>query len=118
VEYFILGGSALLPLINPPGSALELLSVVGIQSEPVNKSLARKIAVKAVIFLAAFGVGGSHILRFFGISLRILWRVSPGGDVTARRGSEHAGVFTAELGDTCIAHVERSRLDSGIAEDH
>jgi len=75
VEYVILGGSALLPLINPPGSALELLSVVGIQPEPVYKNLARKIALNTVVFLAAFGVGGTYILRFFEfLSASYSWR--------------------------------------------
>jgi multiple antibiotic resistance protein len=84
VEYFIFGGSALLPLINPPGSALELLSVVGFQPETVYRSLARKIAVNTIIFLAIFGIGGTYNLRFFGISLSILQLA--GGLVVAALG--------------------------------
>ena len=97
IEYVILGGSALLPLINPPGSALELLSVVGIQPEPVYKNLARKIALNTVVFLAAFGVGGTYILRFFGISLSILQLA--GGLVVAALGWSLLNQHPSDLGE-------------------
>jgi multiple antibiotic resistance protein len=70
--YFILGFSALLPIINPPGSALELLQIVGLGEEKPYKHLARKVAVNTVIFLTVTAIAGPQILQFFGISIEIL----------------------------------------------
>lgn len=64
--------SALLPLINPLGSSLVFLGLVGEAPPEVFRSLARRIAINNVIFLAVFEVLGSAILNFFGISLPIV----------------------------------------------
>jgi multiple antibiotic resistance protein len=66
-KYFIMGFSALLPLINPPGSAFELLGVVGVVDGKSFKVLAKKIAVNSTILLAvvAFGPICSSILWDF-----------------------------------------------------
>ena len=71
-KYFVLGFSALVPLINPPGSALELLSIVGLANLEPYKTLARKISVNMLIFLAVAGFAGPYVLEFFGISIEIL----------------------------------------------
>jgi multiple antibiotic resistance protein len=71
-RYFILGFSALLPIINPPGSALELLEIVGLGEEKPYKHLARKVAVNTVILLTATALVGPRVLQFFGISIEIL----------------------------------------------
>jgi multiple antibiotic resistance protein len=71
-KHFIIGFSALLPIVNPLGSALEVLSIVGRQSEETYKSLARKIALSTVLFFIVIGLIGSYLLQFFGISLNIL----------------------------------------------
>jgi multiple antibiotic resistance protein len=83
-KYFALGFSALLPLINPLGSALIFLGLVGHAPIDAYRSLARKIAVNTVIFLAVIEVVGSSLLAFFGISLPIM-QVS-GGIVIAMIG--------------------------------
>ena len=67
-KYFVLGFSALVPLINPPGSALELLSIVGLANVEPYKTLAKKISVNMLIFLAVAGFAGPYVLEFFGIS--------------------------------------------------
>jgi len=69
---FLLAFSALLPIINPIGSALIFLGLVGDAPPKVLRSLARRIAINNVIFLAVFELVGSAILRFFGISLPIV----------------------------------------------
>jgi multiple antibiotic resistance protein len=69
---FLLAFSALLPIINPLGSALVLLSLVGNASPAVYRALARRIAINNVIFLAAIELVGAAILKFFGISLPIV----------------------------------------------
>jgi multiple antibiotic resistance protein len=69
---FLIAFSALLPLINPLGSALVFLGLAGNAPPEVYRSLARKIAINNVVFLAVFELLGSAILRFFGISLPIV----------------------------------------------
>ncbi len=69
---FLLAFSALLPIINPVGSALIFLGLVGDAPPAVFKSLARRIALNNIIFLAVIEAIGSLILRFFGISLPII----------------------------------------------
>jgi multiple antibiotic resistance protein len=71
-NYFVLSFSALLPLINPLGSALIFLTLVGQAPIPLYHSLARRIAVNTVLFLVAVDLVGSAVLRFFGISLPIV----------------------------------------------
>ncbi|HEY6844916.1 MAG TPA: MarC family protein [Terracidiphilus sp.] len=69
---FLLAFSALLPIINPLGSALVFLGLVGKAPPPLYRSLARRIAVNNILFLGAIEVLGSAILNFFGISLPIV----------------------------------------------
>ncbi len=69
---FLISFTALLPLINPLGSALVFLGIVGEVPSEVYKSLARKIAINNIIFLAVIELLGSAILNFFGISLPIV----------------------------------------------
>ena len=83
-KYFALGFSALLPLVNPLGSALIFLGLVGHAPIDAYRALARKIAINTVIFLAVIELVGSALLGFFGISLPIM-QVS-GGIVIAMIG--------------------------------
>ena len=69
---FVLAFSALLPLVNPLGSALIFLGLVGPEPIGVYRSLSRKIAVNTVLFFAVVQLIGSAILSFFGISLPIV----------------------------------------------
>ncbi len=69
---FVLSFTALLPLINPIGSALVFLGLVGEATPATYRTLARRIAVNTVIFLAVIELLGSAILNFFGISLPIV----------------------------------------------
>ena len=69
---FLIAFSVLLPLINPLGSALVFLGLVGDAPPQVYHSLARRIAINNVIFLAVIELLGASILRFFGISLPIV----------------------------------------------
>ena len=69
---FLLAFSALLPIINPLGSALVFLGLVGKAPPALYRSLAIRIAINNILFLAAFELLGSAILSFFGISLPIV----------------------------------------------
>ena len=83
-KHFALGFSALLPLVNPLGSALVILGIVGLESPEVYKTLARKIAVNMVLFLAVIELAGSYVLEFFGVSQAIVQFA--GGAVVAAIG--------------------------------
>jgi multiple antibiotic resistance protein len=82
--FFALSFSALLPLVNPLGTALLFVGVVGPVPLTVYRNLARRIAVNTLIFFALVELLGSAILNFFGISLSIV-EVS-GGLVIAAMG--------------------------------
>ena len=69
---FLIAFSALLPLINPLGSALVFLGLAGDAPPGVYRSLARRIAVNNILFLAVIELLGAAILNFFGISLPIV----------------------------------------------
>ena len=61
---FLLAFTALLPLINPIGSALIFLGLVGDEPSAVYRQLARKIAVATIVFLIVIEFLGSLILSF------------------------------------------------------
>jgi len=84
LKFFGLAFSALLPLINPLGSALVFLGLVGNAPHAVYRDLARKIAIDTVLFLTAIELAGTAMLSFFGISLPVM-QVS-GGLVLASMG--------------------------------
>ena len=81
---FLIAFSVLLPLINPLGSALVFLGLVGDAPPHVFRSLARRIAINNIIFLAVIELLGATILNFFGISLPIVQLA--GGIVIAAMG--------------------------------
>ena len=84
LKYFALAFSALLPVINPLGSALVFLTVVGNVPSEHFRYLARKVAVSMVLFLLVFEGGGAALLNFFGISLPVVQLA--GGFVLAAMG--------------------------------
>jgi multiple antibiotic resistance protein len=71
-KFFALAFSALLPVINPLGSALLLLEVVGRAPAAVFRNLARSIAIRTTLFLLIVELVGSGLLEFFGISLPVV----------------------------------------------
>ncbi|HLW88535.1 MAG TPA: MarC family protein [Terriglobales bacterium] len=71
-KFFALAFSALLPLINPLGSALLLLGVVGHAPDEVFRDLARQIAIRTTLFLLVVELVGTGLLEFFGISLPVV----------------------------------------------
>jgi multiple antibiotic resistance protein len=71
-KFFGLAFSALLPVINPIGSALVFLGLVGDAPSSVFKKLALKIAISTTIFLFIVELVGTALLAFFGISLPVV----------------------------------------------
>jgi multiple antibiotic resistance protein len=109
---FLLAFSALLPLINPVGSALVFLGLVGEAPPEVYRSLARKIAINNLVFLAVIELLGSAILHFFGISLPIV-QLS-GGLVIAAIGwgvlNEKDDASEAKASDEAAALETRAKV--------
>jgi multiple antibiotic resistance protein len=117
-KVFLISFSVLLPLINPLGSALVFLGLVGDAPPKVLRSLARRIAINNIVFLAVFEVLGATILKFFGISLPIV-QLS-GGMVVAAMGwtvlnersagadSRNKEEETGQSGDPDTQHLEES----------
>lgn len=72
LKFLPLTFSALLPVLNPIGSALVFLGLVGAAPSEVFRNLARKIALCTALFLFTTDVAGAAILAFFGISLPVV----------------------------------------------
>jgi len=72
VQSFVLAFSALLPLINPLGSALMFMGVVGDVPIGEFRHLARRVTVSTVLFLLVIELAGAMLLAFFGISLPVV----------------------------------------------
>jgi multiple antibiotic resistance protein len=84
LKYFVLAFSALLPVVNPLGSALIFLGVVGSAPTDVFRNLARRVAFSTVLFLLLIELVGAALLTFFGISLPVVQLA--GGFVLAAMG--------------------------------
>lgn len=69
---FLIAFTALLPLVNPIGSALIFLGLVGDEPVAVYRQLSRKIAIATIAFLVGIEFLGSLLLSFFGISLPVV----------------------------------------------
>jgi multiple antibiotic resistance protein len=84
---FALTFSALLPVVNPIGSAFIFLGIVGggLPAELFAK-LARKVAITTIVFLLVIELIGAALLTFFGISLPVVQLA--GGLVLASMGWE------------------------------
>jgi multiple antibiotic resistance protein len=113
-KHFAIGFSALLPLINPFGSALIFLGLVGTAPIETYRALARRIAINTVIFFAVIELIGSALLGFFGISLPIM-QVS-GGIVIAMIGwsllNQKDSTPSAEKTEAAVPAVTQDEIDS------
>jgi multiple antibiotic resistance protein len=64
--------AALLPIVNPLGTAPIFLSMTAGGSRAAREILAQRIAVNGLLLLVASLFMGSHVLHFFGISLPVV----------------------------------------------
>jgi multiple antibiotic resistance protein len=74
--------AALLPIVNPVGSAPIFLSMSADLPGESRRMLSRQVGINAFVLLGAAMLIGSHVLRFFGISIPIV-RVGGGMLVVA-----------------------------------
>jgi len=72
LTYAALAFTALLPVINPIGSAVIFLGFVEGVDQETRKVLARRIAFNTIVFLGVVLLAGTQVLHFFGISLPIV----------------------------------------------
>ncbi|MES2222377.1 MAG: MarC family protein [Acidobacteriota bacterium] len=72
VDFFTIAFSALFPLLNPLGSAMLFLGLVGPADAIVYRRLARRVALYTVLFLMVVDLAGAVVLTFFGISLPVI----------------------------------------------
>ena len=84
METFLLVLAAIFPVVNPPGAALIFLSMTKHASAETRRSLARRVAVNALLVMAVSLTVGALILRIYGISIPVL-RVA-GGFIVAVAG--------------------------------
>jgi len=64
--------AALLPIVNPIGSAAMFLAMTQGESASLRRNLARKIAMNSFFLLAGSVLIGTYVLRFFGISIPVV----------------------------------------------
>lgn len=68
----LLALAALLPIVNPIGSAALFLALTQGHPAPIRQTLSRKIAVNSFFLLGASVLVGTYVLRFFGISIPVV----------------------------------------------
>jgi multiple antibiotic resistance protein len=112
LKFFALSYGALLPVINPVGSALMFLGVVGSISVEEYRRVARRVAVSMVLFLLAFELGGAAILNFFGISLPVVQL--GGGFVLAAMGWRMLNQNEGADGQSATPAQGTTKLDQEI----
>jgi multiple antibiotic resistance protein len=113
-KFFGLAFSALLPVINPFGSALLLLALIGSAPEQVYHDLARRITIDTILFLIVIEMGGTAVLSFFGISLPVV-QVA-GGLILAAMGWNLLNQSESDSSSKRaeVAEVDVTRLEEGI----
>lgn len=109
-SFIPLAFSALLPVINPIGSAVLFLTFVSGTDHATRKSLARTVALNTVWFLVVVLLGGTFVLRFFGVSLPVV-QVA-GGFVLAAMGWS---MLSSPGSATATPSVDLSLAGSSVA---
>ncbi len=72
LKFIPLAITALLPVVNPVGSALLFLSMTMNADHATRRQMARKIALNSTLFLAAVEFSGNVVLQFFGLALPVV----------------------------------------------
>ena len=84
VQGILLTVAALIPIVNPLGTAPLFLSLTQDMSDAERAVLARKVAVNGFIILVVAVFAGNYVLDFFGVSVPVLQMA--GGLVVASLG--------------------------------
>src|SRR5437868_3061288 len=112
LKYFVLAFTALLPVINPLGSALIFLGIIGKVPTDTIRNLARRVAFSTVLSLLLIELVGAALLTFFGISLPVVQLA--GGFVLAAMGW---GLLNDKVEGTAGKQTPADVGDSGTLEE-
>lgn len=102
LKTIVLVVATLFPIVNPLSGATIFLSTTAGYGQPAKAVLARKVAIYGFVLLVASLFAGSHLLRFFGISLAA---VQVGG-----------GLVVAATGWTLLNRPDETREPSARAK--
>lgn len=100
--------TALMPCVNPIGTAIILLSLTRGADSRTRKQLARRIALNTALLLIGSLFAGSYLLQFFGVSLPIVEAV--GGMVLATMGWRMLNQRDHGDADKTATHTEPASL--------
>ena len=100
---------ALLPIINPVGTSLILLNIVGRAPPVVFRKLAWRIALGMLVFIGIIEVFGAMLLKFFGISLPVL-QVSGGLTLAAMGWSMLNAKEESDTEASAVDHDEKTLM--------
>ena len=97
--------ASLLPIVNPPGSALLSLGIVP-HADPAERArLARRVATNSLVLLVGSLLVGAYVLSFFGVSIPVL-RIA-GGIVIAAAGWRMLNGQVDDEEDEATVHKHR-----------
>jgi multiple antibiotic resistance protein len=101
--------SALFPIVNPLGGSPVFLALARDYPRDVRRVLARKVAINSFVLMMASFLIGTHILRFFGISIPVVqvgggliviangWALLKRSDEPDRAGPTHKNVDPTDI---------------------
>ena len=101
--------AALMPIVNPLGSAPIFLSMTADLPTPARRVVPRRVAWNSFLLLSAAMLTGSHVLHFFGISVPIVrvgggllviangWRLLNAADVPRAEKLDSAAAWEREV---------------------
>jgi multiple antibiotic resistance protein len=113
IETVLVLVTGLFPIINPPASALIVLSLVPDATDAERADLARRITINSFAILLGSLLIGAYVLSFFGISIPVL-RVA-GGLIIGMAGwnlLQKPDDESSEETSTTQAHKHAASLDS------
>src|SRR3989338_6881928 len=69
IALFLAAFSSLFTIVNPLSTAFIFLTITKGNTKREKKAIAKKASLTAAVVLVVFGLAGSHILNFFGITV-------------------------------------------------
>ena len=111
IQSLSLAFGALLPVVNPLGSSLLFLGVVGRVPQDEFRLLAKKVALSTMLFLLIIELAGATLLAFFGISLPVVqlaggfvlaamgWQLLQEKETDTSAAVDHADKGSGHIGD-------------------
>ena len=108
--------AALMPVVNPFGTALIILGMVGNHPEEVYRRLAAKVALLMLAYVAVVILVGQWLLHFFGISLPA-FRIARLGHAAHRLRIDLDQPAGPPLREAALRHQTEHSLPAGCGPD-